>query len=373
MRGSSRLFNRAFFIGATAVTAAGLLVAGLTSAAVGAQANSHSSITQTGPGYPPPGGIYKPFNDCPILNPLMQESVSGSAVICSAGQVASGSVVLGNITTPVVRPVDVQFGGVQTPNANFGGDWSTGISGFSGGILPPPAGLSAMLKTKKDLIPDSLTTALGCSTTTDPVVKNLCTKAINFGGKYLDVYALAQSAGQLTNFGLTTWTQRLKFKLINPLLGNNCYVGNNNQPIVINPNISLGPGGQLEVLPDPNPTKHPSTDVLLITVAIATDTTFTAPGVTGCGPGGAANASIDAALDAGTGLPSASGVNSITLNGSFAIADCFNTSNQAKILLSAFKDSVGTPASARPRATLTFRHGLSASHLRGLLRSMGMR
>ncbi len=371
MKGSSR-FHRAFFISATAVTAAGLLVAGVTSAAVGAQSKPHAS-TQVGPGYPPPGGIYTPFTNCPILNPLMKEGLSGSAVICSAGQVASGSVVLGNITTPVVRPVDVQFGGVQTANANFGGDWTTGISGFSGGILPPPAGLSAMLVTKPDLIPVSLTTALGCSTTTDPNVQALCTKAVNYGGKYLDVYALAQTAGQLTNFGLTTWTQRIKFKLINPLLGNSCYVGNNNQPIVINPNIQLAPGGQLEVLPDPNPTKHPSTDVLLITKAIATDTTFTAPGVTGCGPGGAANISIDSALDAGTGLPSASGVNSLTLNGSFAIADCFNTSNQAKILLSAFADSVGVPPSAHAAPRMTFKHGLSVTHLRGVLRSLGMK
>src|SRR5580700_9558551 len=222
MKGSSRRFHRAFYMGATAVTAVGLLIAGVTSS-VGAQSKPHASKAQIGPGYPPPGGIYTPFTDCPILNPLMKEGLSGSAVICSDGAVANGSVVLGSITTPVVRPVDVQFGGVQTANANFGGDWSTGISGFAGGILPPPAGLSAMLKTKPDLIPESLTTALGCSTATDPNVQALCTKAINFGGKYLDVYALAQNAGQLTNFGLTTWTQRIKFKLINPLLGPNCY------------------------------------------------------------------------------------------------------------------------------------------------------
>ena len=368
MKGSSRRFNRAFYMGATAVAAVGLLVAGVTSS-VGAQSKPHASTAQIGPGYPPPGGIYTPFTDCPILNPLMNESVGGDAVICSDGAVANGSVTLGSITTPVVRPVDVQFGGFDPPNASFGGDWTGGIQQFSGGILPPPAGLSAMLVTKPDLIPESLTTALGCSTTTDPNVQALCTKAENFGGKYLDVYALAQTAGQLTNFGLTTWTQRLKFKLINPLLGNNCYVGNDNQPIVINPNIQVAPGGSLEVLPDPHPGKHPSTDVLEITKAIATDTTFTAPGVTGCGPGGAANISIDNALDAGTGLPAASGVNSLTLNGALAFADCFNSSNQAKILLSAFAASSGTMARATHQ---TFAHGLSTAHLHSLLRSLGM-
>ena len=80
------------------------------------------------------------------------------------------------------------------------------------------------------------------------------------------MYALAQSAGQITNFGVLTWTQRIKFKLINPLLGSNCYIGSDNNPIVINPELSVGPGGQLQVLPDPNPTKHPDTEVLAITL-----------------------------------------------------------------------------------------------------------
>jgi len=327
-----------------------LVAVGVPAAALAAHPASHAKTAAAGPGYPPPGGIYAPFTNCPILNPLMQETVSGSAVICSDGHVASGSITIGNITTPVVRPVDVQFGGAQTPNSDFGGDWTTGINTFSGGILPPPAGIPAMLKTKPDLIPMSLTSTLGCATATDRVVKSLCSQAENGSAKDNEVFALAQSAGQLTNFGLTTWTQRLKFKLINPLLGNSCYIGNNNQPIVVNPNITLAPGGQLLEEPDPNPVKHPNTVVLDITAAIATDTTFTAPGVTGCGPGGAKNIPVDEALDAGAGLPAASGVNSLTLNGTFGIADCFNTKNQANILLSAFKDSTqtaGTRASAR--------------------------
>jgi len=295
-----------------------------------------------------------------------------SVAACTAGNVASGSITIGNITTPVVRPVNVQFGFWTPPNAAAGGD-NTGpglIPSYAGGVLPPPAGLSAMLVTKPDLIPESLTTALGCSTATDPVVKNVCSQAVHFGGKYLDVYALAQSAGQITNFGVLTWTQRIKFKLINPLLGSNCYIGSDNNPIVINPELSVGPGGMLQVLPDPNPAKHPDTEVLAITGASAIDNTFTAPGVTGCGPGGAKNISIDTALDAGTGLPAASGVNSLTLNGSFAVADCFASAFQSKILLSAFKDSIGTTASPMHR---TFPHGLSAAHLRGLLRSLGIR
>ena len=167
-----------FLVGtATSAAAVALIAVGVPAMALSAHPASHAGSAAGGPGYPPPGGIYKPFTNCPILNPLMQEGVSGSAVICTAGHVTSGSITIGNITTPVIEPVNVQFGGVQTPNADFGGDWTTGISAFAGGILPPPAGLSAMLVTKPDLIPGSLTQALGCATATDPVVQSLCAKA----------------------------------------------------------------------------------------------------------------------------------------------------------------------------------------------------
>lgn len=126
-------------------------------------------------------------------------------------------------------------------------------------------------------------------------------------------------------------------------------------------------------MPDPNPTKHPNTAVLDITKAIASDTTFTAPGVTGCGPGGAANIPVDEALDTSAGLPAASGASSLTLNGEFEIAACFNSKNQAKILLSAFEDSVGTPPpSASREALLRVSGPLTSAELHRLLGRFGI-
>ena len=380
---ASRWRSHPFLLGsATSAAAVALIAIGLPAAALATHPASHAKPSQIGPGYPPPGGIYSEFTNCPVLNPVMQETPSFtdsgytglSVAACTAGNVASGSITIGNITTPVVRPVNVQFGFWTPPNAAAGGD-NTGpglIPSYAGGVLPPPAGLSAMLVTKPDLIPQKLTTALGCSTTTSAVVKNICTQAENFGGKYQDVYALAQSAGQITNFGVLTWTQRIKFKLINPLLGSNCYIGSDNNPIVINPELSVGPGGQLQVLPDPNPTKHPDTEVLAITLASAIDNTFSAPGVTGCGPGGAKNIPVNSALDVGTGLPAASGVNSLTLTGSFGIAattagEDISGANNAKILLSALTAS---SKSAGSRAAV---RRISASQLHHVLRSMGIR
>lgn len=350
MKPPSQRIRRVFLLSATAATVAAMVLAGVTSSAVAAPSSpqardSHSD--HRGPGYPPPGGIYTPFTNCPLRNSLMQESVGGSATGCVAGDATSGTITIGNITTPVTHPVTVQFGIWDPPNAT--------PNQWTGGILPPPGGLEAQLVSSPELVPGGLLKALGCPSS-DPGVEKLCQKATARGGRYLNVYAQAQSAGPITNFNLVTWTQPLKFQLINPLLGDDCYIGSEDNPVVLNPSLS----GTLVVENDPNPTTHPDTGVLAVTGGSATDTTFAAPGVTGCGPGGSANIAVDEAIDASAGLPAASGSNSLTLSGTFSLAVCFAPANMARILLSAFKDSVGTPA---PSGEAGLR--MSATSLRG--------
>lgn len=331
MRASSQWIGRAFMWSATGVTAAAMIIAGSPAGAAHpiayATSRSHMSPELKGPGYPLPGGIYKPFTNCPLLNPLMQESLGGDTTGCVAGDASAGSIKIGNITTKITHPVVAQFGVWDPPNAT--------PSQFTGGILPPPAGLSAQLVSAPELVPGGLLKALGCPSS-HPAVERLCREAKSRGGRFLRVLATAQSAGPITNFQLTTWTQPLKFKLINPLLGSNCYIGSDDNPVVVNPSVT----GTLVIKRDPNPKLHPKTAVLAVTKATATDTTFTAPGVTGCGPGGTANIAVDEAMDASAGLPSASG-NSLTLHGTFSLAVCFAAKNMARILLAAFKASVG--------------------------------
>lgn len=229
----------------------------------------------------------------------------------------------------------------------------------SSSIRLPRAGLEAQLVSRPELVPGGLLKALGCPSS-DPGVEKLCEKAADRGGKDLNVFAQAQSAGPITNFNLVTWTQPLKFKLINPLLGDDCYIGSEDNPVVLNPSLSGTP--VIEI--DPNPTAHPDTAVLEVTNGAATDTTFAAPGVTGCGPGGSANIAVDEAIDTSAGLPAASGSNSLTLNGTFSLAVCFAPAHMARILLSAFKDSVGTPSPSgeagirMPAASLRGRFGI---------------
>lgn len=323
---STQRIRRILVLGATVITVTVVVAA---TALASAQTTSNR-----GRGYPPPGGIYAPFTDCPLLNPLMQESSPGNATGCIAGDATTGSITIGNITTQVTNPVTVQFGVWDPENAT--------PNQFTGGVLPPSGGLAAQLVGAPDLIPGGLLQALGCATSTDPTVDHLCSEATRRGGKFLDVYAQAQSAGPITNFDLVSWTQPLMFHLINPLLGSSCYIGSYDNPVVVNPSLS----GNLVIETDPNPTAHPDTDVLEITDGAATDNTFAAPGVQGCGPGGSANITVDEAIDTADALPAASGTNSLTLSGTFYFAACFAPADMARILLSAFRDSAGEPASS---------------------------
>jgi hypothetical protein len=351
MKASSQWVRRAFVWTAAGATTAALIFAG-SSAEAAHTAHAGPGQTRTGPsykgpGYAPPKGIYKPFTNCPLLNPLMQESTPGNATGCIAARVRTGSIKIGNITTNihfttrVEHPVVAQFGIWDPPNAT--------PDQFTGGILPPPNGLSAQLITAPEYVPGGLLKALGCPNT-NSVVENLCSEAKKLGGKYLQVHAVAESAGPITNFQLTTWTEPLEFNLINPLLGSNCYIGSADNPVVINPTLT----GTLVEEVDPNPKAHPDTAVLKIKNSTATDTTFTAPGVTGCGPGGTANIPVDEAIDTSVGLPSVSGTNSITLKGTFYLAACYAPRNMANILLYAFRASLKTKGSQAVSHRITF-------------------
>jgi hypothetical protein len=350
MKASSQWIRRAILWSATGAATAAMIVAASSAQAAhttrtAGTSRSSSDVDKRGPGYPAPGGIYKPFTNCPLFAGLMQESLGGNATGCVAGDVLTGTFKIGNITTTVTHPVTVQFGIWDPPNAT--------PDQFTGGILAPRGGLAAQLVTSADNLPGGLLKALGCPSSKAKVQK-LCNEAKRRGGKYLKVSALAQSAGPITNFQLTTWTQPLKFKLINPLLGSYCYIGSDNNPIVLNPSLT----GTLVEENDPHPKLHPDTAVLKIKDSTATDTTFTAPGVTGCGPGGSANITIDEAIDTAAGLPSATGLNSATLNGTFYLAACYAPHNMAKILLSAFR------ASAKAKATQAAGHRITFASLR---------
>jgi len=288
--------------------------------------NAPSSINFLRAGSGAPRGIFAPFTNCPLTNPLMQESLGSDFTGCSAGDAVSGTIQIGPVIVPVEHPVTAQFAVWDPPGASSEPNGNQ----FTGGILPPANGQE--LVDSPENVPGGLLKALGCPSSNRQVEK-LCRDAV-LPGETTTLTALAESAGPITNFELSTWTQPIMIQLINPLLGPDCTIGSLDNPIVLNPSVSLANG--FAEYP-PNTTRYPNLVVIAVPNTSATDTTFSAPVVTGCGLGGSANIAVDLAIDGSDGLPSASGSNSLVLNGNFYIADDFAAANQARQLLSAFR------------------------------------
>jgi len=328
--------HRGFKFAGVTVAAVAAVVAGLAAPAL-ARPSAVAGTSSTSAGYPPPKGIYAQYTNCPLKNPLMHESID--VTVCTWGHATSGSVTIGTTTTPVTEPVTVQFGWYDSAPIHFNYPLPT---------VSPLSGATTITSTKPDLIPESLTTALGCPST-NATVENICQEAAATPADN-QVFALAQSTGPITAFNLFTWAQPVKFELINPLLGKNCSIGTNDSPIVLHPQLSLLPGGSFSVVLDPN-----GLDVgqILLTGAQAADSTFSAPGVTGCGPGGPANIAVESALDAGVGLPATSG-NSLTLQGNFDLAIGAGPEN--------FPNPVPQPADGAAELLQAFQASTSGEH-----------
>ena len=277
-------------------------------------------------GYPAPGGIYTPFTDCPLHNPVMRQAAPGFAMGCIKSITPSGVFTINGIPVPITQPVTVQFGTYSDSDAN-------GNQVFH---VVPPQDKNELLASP-EVIPNGLN-LLVCSSG-DPAVAKLCKKAMKSG--HTDLSLQVELAGDITNFSplaLSPFTLPIKVLLQNPLLTRKCSIGSDSDPIVLNP--IFNPVGMLNFESDPDPTTFPNVAVLSIKGSTLTDDTFSVPAATGCGPGGVADAAINAFL----GLPSPSGNNHLVLNDNDALfADDFSQSNQARDLLAAFKASVGVP------------------------------
>jgi len=135
-----------------------------------------------------------------------------------------------------------------------------------------------------------------------------------------DVYVEASQAGQM-GFSLITPGQGLNpltvvplsFHLLNPVLGPNCYIGTDSDPITLN--LTTGTSGALAGTLGTLSTAG-FTGGLYTTGTEVVDGTFSTPGATGCGPAGVYDSAIDSVGD----LPSASGSNEAIFYGNFDLA-----------------------------------------------------
>jgi hypothetical protein len=139
------------------------------------------------------------------------------------------------------------------------------------------------------------------------------------------VTAVTQSAGTPSDFNLFAGIQTgvpiitlpIKIHLQNPVLGPSCFIGSDENPIVLHPqNTDLSNaqsiGGFFAFDPNGVPNLAGLDASLLITGGLQGDDTFAVPGAQGCGPNG--DGSLDLVVNAVVGLPSPAGSNHLVLD-----------------------------------------------------------
>lgn len=177
-------------------------------------------------------------------------------------------------------------------------------------------------------VPGGLTDLVNCTEITgegwfEKELRKAC-KSI-FENKLTGVEAVTELAGSANNVVLNTAAEQLglgtalklpvKVKLENPLLGSECYIGSNSEPIHLELTTGATTGG---------PTGKPGTQstseeggILTISGVSLVNNTFSTPGASGCGIFGL----LDGIIDSKLGIPSASGKNVAVLNGKVEIAN----------------------------------------------------
>lgn len=248
-------------------------------------------------------GDWAPFTRCPVDNATMLAATGNATVAsCVAANSPSGTFTIGNTTTPTGTS-NLQFGLLE--NNKTSPSTFTAIAPAGGALVAAPA-----------QVPGGV---LGLMCPSDiPVVTALCVQAEN--NSLNAVTAVVEPAGAPSDLNIAAEFQvgkpivslPVKLHLINPLLGSNCYLGSDSNPIVLKPaNLAKPTFGQGELF-DANGTPDPNGVLQSIVLrGNEGDSSFAVPGASGCG--GLASLFVDPAINLKLGLPSPAGKNSVVL------------------------------------------------------------
>lgn len=244
-------------------------------------------------------GEWAAFSDCPVDDPTML-AADGSAVIsaCLGGGAPSGTITMGS-TTMSVGAVRLQFGVL-----NRGGAYSLvspASGGMSGDPITVPGGLLGLM------CPSNI-----------PVISQICRTVVD--SPLNTVTATLEPAGPATDFDLTAavvtgrpiMTLPVKIHLRNPFLDAGCYIGSNQDPMILKVANQTRPVAKF-VRFDADGTPNPAGELTYtdLSGASVADTSFAVPAARGCGLLGL----IDSVVNARQGLPSPAGSNSLVLDG----------------------------------------------------------
>ncbi len=245
-----------------------------------------------------PTGEFAKFSKCPYTN--------SDVFLCIYSKATSGTFVLGKKSTPIVNPVVLQ-GGVSEDGQRFYG--ATDGNTLTKSPQPVPGGL------------------LGVTAPTwwPKFIQDWFNGLINegFTGVNATVELAAPASAIKFEFnnlllGLdgTAVTLPVKIKLDNAILGNNCYIGSNSKPVMLNfttgttspppPNTPLkGSPGEFVISGEGNILTSKNNKLV--------DNSFAAPATSGCG--GIFSFLVDPLVSSVVGVPAAAGTNTAILQG----------------------------------------------------------
>jgi hypothetical protein len=253
-----------------------------------------------------PTGEFAPYADCPL-------SISALSA-CVLAETTSGEFTVGKRTVPINKTITLQGGfiinettGVEEFHGAEGGETLAKVPLYVPGGLLDIVAPEYLNKEQKEKFEKAINEgATGVTETTE-----LAGPATNIG---IDTENLVAETG-------TALSLPVKIKLGNVFLGNECYVGSNSAPIVLNlttgttsppaPNKPIsGASGTLSF--------NESFTIITLTGGKLVNNSFAAPKASGCG--GIFSGIVDPAVDAELGLPAAAGENTAILQGKLSTA-----------------------------------------------------
>jgi hypothetical protein len=251
-----------------------------------------------------PTGEFAPFADCPLSN----AEVNG----CVFAETNGGKFTVGKRTVPINKTIVLQGGfvveetGLKFVGAEDGNTLSKVALAVPGGLLDILAPGYLNKKQKQEFEEAINKGPTGVTATTE-----LAAPAGDIGLSTENLLARTGTALSLP----------VKIKLGNVFLGNNCYVGSNAAPIVIN--FTTGktePPKPNEPIEGAVGTFESNESLTRITLkgGKLVNNSFAAPGAEGCGA--PFSSLIDEAVDAELGLPATAGHNTAILEGNLSTA-----------------------------------------------------
>jgi hypothetical protein len=234
-----------------------------------------------------PATGYEEFAGCP------SHAENALVKTCVTSEVTGGHFQMGSKDVPITEPITLS-GGVTT-TGGF-------VFNSQGGLTPA-----------KQTVPGGLVGLTGLEWLTTFLT-----------GDALKVYAVTELAGTPENPVNPTFKLPIKVHLVNPVLGNNCYVGSSEEPIaLVLTRGTTEPPPPNEPISGQKPTQEldPTLKgVVRLHEAVLVDNSFAAPAAKGCQLNlGLIHIGIDSLVNATSGLPSAAGTNETIQEGEAAL------------------------------------------------------